>query len=453
MSQQLLAGTAEVDITPPPGCAMIHRRATAVHDPLYARALVLELDGRRAAIVGLDLIGLGPQQVARVRRQVRSLCGIEPSGLLLCCSHTHSGPVTRRLRGWGEPSPGYIAEMIERTGACVASAARRAAPAELGYGEAPLQVGCNRRLDDAAGTAQMAPNAAGPVDRRVKVLRVAEPGSGAVRAVLFSHGCHAVVLHRSSSLLSADYPGRAAAFLKDRLGQQVCAIFAQGCGGDANTEVLDGAVEDMDRIGIRAGEAALQAIERAEPIAARRMATALTTVRLPTRTPTRKEAQQARRLNESHLRRLIDEGAPPDQVAEFQAWGVEWAEDLARMAERPQDYAVEMDVAALAIDPRLCVVGLGAEAFHGYERLCAADFPWPVTMALADVNAACGYLPTAGEFARGGYETAGKDYVNEFPYAYKRYGTAALTPECEAAVRHALSRTVTRLWRSFRPGD
>ena len=59
-ADDLKVGAASVDITPPVGTPMAgyysERAAEGVHDPLYAKALVLEQDGTKAALVALDLI-------------------------------------------------------------------------------------------------------------------------------------------------------------------------------------------------------------------------------------------------------------------------------------------------------------------------------------------------------------------------------------------------------------
>ena len=58
---QLLAGAARVDVTPPPGVRMYGYGArgrnvsTGVHDPLYAKAIVLDDGARTVAWVALDL--------------------------------------------------------------------------------------------------------------------------------------------------------------------------------------------------------------------------------------------------------------------------------------------------------------------------------------------------------------------------------------------------------------
>jgi hypothetical protein len=210
----LQAGTAEINITPAPGCDMIHRRADGIHDGLWARTLAFACAGQRVAIVGLDLIALSREQIAQVRERVHELCGLAPAELLLCCSHTHSGPTTNHFRGWGHGDPAYLAGLVEQVAQGVSAAFAKLTPCRLRYGTAPLQVGHNRRVDFPDGTAHMLPNPSAPVDKEVRVPGVEDAATGELKGLLFSHACHPVVLHLSTTQVTSDYPGRAAEFAR-----------------------------------------------------------------------------------------------------------------------------------------------------------------------------------------------------------------------------------------------
>lgn len=58
----LRVGRAEIDITPPVGMPMgaqfYYRLSTGRHDDLHAKALVMEKDGVRVALVACDLVGI-----------------------------------------------------------------------------------------------------------------------------------------------------------------------------------------------------------------------------------------------------------------------------------------------------------------------------------------------------------------------------------------------------------
>src|SRR5262245_59698849 len=90
---QLKAGLARVEITPTTFMQMYgyaNRRcgpANGTHDPLFAKALVLEAGDSRMPIVTLDL---GSIVSENLRRHVAAKLNIPL--LLLAASHTHSAP-------------------------------------------------------------------------------------------------------------------------------------------------------------------------------------------------------------------------------------------------------------------------------------------------------------------------------------------------------------------------
>ena len=94
---KLRAGAATVDITPQeyplsvPGL-FTPRMADSAHDPLHARALVLD-DGTTAlAMVVVDNIGV-PQEVIDEAKAIASKqCGIAVEKMLVSSTHTHTGP-------------------------------------------------------------------------------------------------------------------------------------------------------------------------------------------------------------------------------------------------------------------------------------------------------------------------------------------------------------------------
>ena len=101
METRILAGAAEIDITPPLGTRMMgdlsgKRRADGIADPLMVKALVLESDGNRFACVVLDLCSLPRQEGDEGVRLAAEATGIAPDHILWCLTHTHSGPITGR---------------------------------------------------------------------------------------------------------------------------------------------------------------------------------------------------------------------------------------------------------------------------------------------------------------------------------------------------------------------
>ena len=278
-----------------------------------------------------------------------------------------------------------------------------------------------------------------PSPSGIRVLKITDPETDAVRAVLFSHGCHPVIAHISTKMVSADYPGRAATELRKQLGGEALAMFCQGCGADANVETLNGTFDDVDRIGDYVAWCVRQAAERARPIGGGCVTAKAKTVPMPTRIPALDEAQKTLKVNRAEYARVLAQNPSPELEAEFRELYIEWPEDLLNIAKQPDtDQRIRMDVSTLTFGDDFCLVGLEAEVFHRYQDICSELSPCEQTVVFSFVGGSVSYLPTADEFERGGYETAGADYTDIYGYAYRRYGTLTFTPECEATVREAV---------------
>jgi len=102
---ELKAGAAVVDITPPLGIKMegyiVERVARDVHDPLLAKALVLDCSDATLVVVVCDLIGVERKCLDEAKRRIYERTGIPPTNVLICCTHTHTGPDVDDM-GYGE---------------------------------------------------------------------------------------------------------------------------------------------------------------------------------------------------------------------------------------------------------------------------------------------------------------------------------------------------------------
>lgn len=237
----LKAGLARADITPSGSMPMYgyaNRKcgpATGTHDPLFAKALVLESAGTRLAIVTLDL---GSMVAPNLQREVASTLNIPV--LLQSASHTHSAPAFLPYGSAPSTTPeaaAYLAEIERKIFSAIEQASRSMFPARLSVARGSIQLGYNRLLmrDDGRARAlfdnlERVPH--GPVDPEFVLLRI-DDASGAPRALLVHYAAHAVVLGPTNCKYSADYPGVLQSKVEDELkGAQV--MFVQGAAGDIN---------------------------------------------------------------------------------------------------------------------------------------------------------------------------------------------------------------------------
>ncbi len=92
----LRAGVGKADVTPRTGCYLggwtrADRVAKGQHTRLHSRALVLQRNGRKVALVQLDLF-MVPGGMVQQLGQILSERGFSERNILISASHTHSGP-------------------------------------------------------------------------------------------------------------------------------------------------------------------------------------------------------------------------------------------------------------------------------------------------------------------------------------------------------------------------
>ena len=262
------AGLASVDITPALGVWMAgyaarKEPARGIAQPLHAKALVLEdSSGRRAVLVTLDVLGLTAPVVGRIAAAARRQYGLPREALVLCSSHTHSGPVIDdQLAVAYDLSPGQWDDVRASTRRIegrvldvigLALGSRR--PARLRWSQGTAGFGANRRT-------AFGPD--GPVDSAVPVLSI-ERSDGTLAGLVFGYACHNTTLPASFVSFHGDYAGVAQAELEHR-HPGITALFVAGCGADANPKPR-GTIELVEQHGRSLADAVDRALDGAAEI-------------------------------------------------------------------------------------------------------------------------------------------------------------------------------------------
>ncbi len=230
-------GLASMDITPPAGVWMAgyaarKEPAQGAAQPLHAKAIAFQdAGGRLAVIVTLDALGLTEPVVERIAAAVQRRHRLPREALVLCSSHTHSGPVVDdQLAVAYDLTPsqwdGVRASTARIEGqvlAAIGQALDALRPARVRWGQGAAGFGANRRV-------AFGPD--GPADSAVPVLAVERPG-GKLAGVVFGYACHNTTLPATFVRYHGDYAGVAQAEL-ERRHPGVTALFVAGCGADAN---------------------------------------------------------------------------------------------------------------------------------------------------------------------------------------------------------------------------
>jgi hypothetical protein len=394
-------GAAKVDITPPLGMELEGygarvSGASGVHDPLHARALVIEGDdGTTVALVVADLLQILPRLQGEVASRVLARTGITRERLQLAGTHTHSGPDLERPSAAEQVIGDRLVEVVER-----AWQARRDAVAAVGVGHVD-GIGANRRPGG------------GPVDDRVTVTRF-DALDGSPVATHVNYGCHPTTLGPDNTLYSADYPGVLCRLVDAAVGG--VTIFSTGPQGDVNPGgyspegSMVGVVvswrtfDSAERYGRALADVTLEVRASLVPVASPRAwggARTLELRRKPLPEPgsARRVAEQARAAATA-----VEAAALSPDATYHSLVAAAYAELLASQAADPgRDGPVHLRVSALALGP-LLHVGVEGELFVALGQRIRAALGDETTCIAALCDGTVGYIPTEDAFAIGGYE-------------------------------------------------
>lgn len=424
----LRAGVARANITPYVGMYLSgfggrDHGAEGIHDELWAKALVLQSEDVRVALVSCDLIGFTLGSVAAIRKRAEERCGLPADRILLAATHTHSGPAMGCLRLLGQ-DPEWVAVVERKVAGALEEACRNLVDAKLGLGCGNAQIGINRRERQPDGTIRLGHNPGGPLDTTVGLLRV-DAATGEPLAAVIHHACHPVVLGGNNYLVSADFPGYATSFV-ERAVPGVTALFLNGCAGNINSDPVGHTFAAAERLGSTLGAEAVRthgAVEVADHV---RLRCATEWAECPLQPLPSREATQA--LLEERQHSLDAEVAAgrisPERRDTDHLLG--WAQAVAAEWEAgKQQGSRSLEVQAVAIGDCVFVTTPG-ETFLELGQAIQEGSPFQQTFVCGYTNGVVGYIPTDAAFAEGGYEVDS---------AYKfYYGTYSLAPGTQQSV-------------------
>lgn len=407
MPSGLRVGFAEVDITPPVGLPMCGslkpRTNVGVDDPLMAKTMVAEADGRMVAVVGVDLIGLPRAIVDPAIEQAASRSGVPSESIIVSCSHTHSGPYTAEgLYSFSVTDEAYLASLPTLIAESVTAAVAALRPATMHIGRSLVHHSLHNRrvlakdgkavntwffdlLNDVDRFPQFL-GSAGPIDPELWVVRFdGEDGQPFGAFVNFS--VH--VNTHFGTRYSSDYPGVIARTLREAYGNDLISVFTPGACANVNSTIPGFLLERTPDSWLQAAEHfagyALAAAKRAVPV-------------------TGPVAVQALRRDVMVDRR--DVCAQPDEAFDRLGWPNRrevFGEDMVRfIGAMPEKLAVPVNAAR--IGPFAIATNAG-ELFVEHGLTIKRRSPFKHTVVAELTNDVIMYQPTREAFEQQGYET------------------------------------------------
>ena len=369
------AGASKRDITN----AELIRENPLVHDPLFARVLVLDDGENPVAIISLDMMG-GPY-FENICDKIKEEFGIAHT--LVAASHVHSDAGGQRTEKWAESAGELIYEAVEEAWA-------NRVPASLRAGRASVQVGFNRRLPDENGYVRHAVNGEGTVVPWVNTLQACTE-EGRTLAVLFEHAAHPVI---AGDGISPDFPGYAVNRIIEQVGNGIVPLFAQGCGANINGYPVIGGVEKAKEAGTKLGDAVLEAMRTSTEIQADKFKVRSTNITLSMELPSMGlwiETRNRLRITDS------DDDSPQNKHLER----------IRESIERGKAPQIPLEINAVMLGSEWLLVTMEHEIFCEYEIWVDAFAPFDHTMVSAYTNGRKTYVGIDRALAlgeAGGYE-------------------------------------------------
>ena len=238
------------------------RQATKVHDPLMARAIVLEHDKKKIAIVSVDVVGLFNDIAQRVRKELPRFTYI-----LVSSTHNHEGPDTMGLWGPNLFTSGIDADYLKQLEAGIIQAIQLAdknkapAHARIGTAKSPELLHDGRE----------------PYVKHDELvaLRFEDAQKKAV-GIVVQWNCHPETLSSKNTEISADYVGYTVEHLRKKYRCPV--VYLTGTVGglmtslhvevkdDAGKPLADGTFAKTERYGVLVGKLAEKALGDAREV-------------------------------------------------------------------------------------------------------------------------------------------------------------------------------------------
>lgn len=424
------AGAAVADITPPLGELVrggwTPAPASAVHDRLHARSLVLDDGENRLAIVIVDNLGIPREVFDAARVFIGRETQLDADHVFMAATHTHSSVSSTNAK--------YQAKLARGIADAVRDAERNLQPAQIAWGAAdePTEVFNRRwyvsdsdlltnpfggvdkvRMNPGRGRPELI-KPAGPIDPEISFISVRTP-DGRPIALLANYSLH-YVGGVVKGELSADYFGIFSRRIGELLGAEKIAgvtgnnnaarvnsgafvgIMSNGTSGDINNINFPtkptkkyAPYEKMAEVAEHVAQRVIAAHAKLEYHDWVPLGSARREITLRSRKPDKKTLD--------YFARIL---ASPDGAVVYHRHERAYADRVRRLFDGPDEITIPLQAMRIG-DLGVAAIPFEVFAEIGLEIKDQSPFSNAFTIELA--NDYRGYLPTPRQHELGGYET------------------------------------------------
>lgn len=395
-------GAAREIITPPLGTLLYGYTpdvvSTSVHDDLTATALAVGNGGETALLISLTLGDIQTALCEEISLAAAKAAGISPSDVIVASTHTHCGPNTSGMEGWGEIDRTYVdGILLPAVCLCAEKAVKNMVPAVVGSACGESKVGVNRRQQLENGAIDFGQNPWGCYDPNMTVLSFRRADNGEGILDLVHYGCHGTACGKAQEI-TRDWSG----MMLDRMEKLTgtMSVFFNGAIGDVGPRLTNGKtvgdITYVEELGSVAAADAMRIYGSIKTFSEPAFRLYKGTVRLPFKKyPPLSEAL-------SYLENVRE----PEKLINIE--GLEYGyyksvEPLLREGKKQPEgeFTFPMTIARIG---NAVFIPFPFEHFSEIAMRLREYSGYQYTLTLSCAGGYNGYLPTQSELCRGGYE-------------------------------------------------
>jgi hypothetical protein len=336
-----------------------------IHDSLYAEVLCFRKGDKSMLILTADLIGYNKEFVEETKNLISQRTGIPQNNIMLTAVHNHGAPVTKAYeKDVPQAVDDYLKDLQNKLINIAETAFRKEVPFKMGIGKGNCTLNINRRAEFADGGIWLGRDQDKPCDHEIDVIRF-EDMNDRLLAVFINWPCHGTASGQENYLITGDWPGACARFMKKQLGVSTIVAITAGASADINPIYGPGKdFNEIEAVGYHAGKAAWEAFQSIQMSPVNSLDAATELLKLPGK-------QQ-----------------DPDQFP---------------MKVYPRGPDVEISLSVFKIG-NLVLAGISGELMNEIGVSIKKQSPYSSTVVITHCNGSSGYICTDKAFSEGGYE-------------------------------------------------
>ncbi len=418
------AGFSRSDITPPLGIPIEgnfreDNLSKGVYHEIYSHSACFSDGNNVCSLTSVEICGIPGEIVREIRERVSKNTSLEPDSILICATHTHSGPVVTGVLQPENVVRKFIDRLIGQVSESIINAYQEMKPVEVRFGRGEEHtLSYNRRIWTKDGELHMnwekippdlIVGEAGPIDPEILVLSFHD-SKGKVKGILINFTLHPAVLAGDNNLTSGDYVGFTGRELAAHYRNNPEVLFFNGAEGNVNhinhyDPGQKRGFEEAGRIGKLLAEDVIKIMTRSEKIDVDVVSCFQKDITLKRRRISQDKIDWAKEVLAKWDGKPISlvDGVPDEAYAK------------AALSFVPlQDKSVGTEIQIIQVG-EVRLVTLPGEVFVEYGLRIKEMVGNGRTFVIGLANDNIGYVPTRQAFKEGGYEVTlgGHSYLDE----------------------------------------